>query len=139
LTEVQVYVVQGDGEHGLFGIVSDGRRHEWRFSDLFAAVQDREPRPVSIESLGILDKDIWFARTGREPTLRNIAEEVTRIGRADCTSPAIIVTGLGVVDGTHRAVQAYLRGEEYLDCVEFSLDELQRIPHVQKPCPDRPG
>jgi len=133
LGRIQIYVVQGDERQLAFGIVDDGCRYEWRFDDLYAAAREKERKLVPIESLNILDEDLWFGRTGRKPTLRNIAGEVTRIGNSDGRLPAIIVSGLGLVDGSHRAVKAYLQGEEHLECVEFTLEELREIPHVAEP------
>ena len=129
---MQTYIVQIGDRQERFGILHRGMRHEWLFSDLFRATKDRSITLIPIEELDILDRDIWFGRTNIQPTLRNIASEIVRIDKSDCQFPAIVVEGIGLIDGSHRAVKAYLNGDRYLKCVVIKFKELCEIPHIKK-------
>ena len=127
-----VYVVESDNVQVVFGIIAKGTRYEWKFQDLLDASKDRERHHVRIEELKILDEDVWFSGTGRRPTLRNIAREITRVEKCNSNEPAILVEPCGLVDGTHRALKAYLRGATHLLCVKLTIDELFEIPHIRR-------
>jgi hypothetical protein len=126
-----IYVTEVDGVPVVIGIVARDARYEWKFQDLLDAAKTLEPHHVLIEELKILDEDVWFSGTGRRATLRNIAREIARVDKCNSDEPAILVDPCGLVDGTHRALKAYLRGATHLLCVRMTIDELFEIPHVR--------
>lgn len=131
--DFEVQVVDG---RSLFSLIENGRCHGWWLEDLFAAASGKAYRQATLEELEILDTDIWFRGTDSRPTVKNMIAEFRRIERADCSFPVLVVTSIGLIDGSHRVAKAYLRGLTCLPCVELSLDELWAVPHETSAAPE---
>ena len=113
-----------------FGIIIGGLTYEWQFDNLFTASRTKPIVALDIESLGVLDTDPWFGSVPLKPTLRRIAIEIKRIESSDCSYPCIIVTEIGLIDGFHRLLKNYLQGISMVNCVEFTISELMKLPHL---------
>jgi hypothetical protein len=114
---------------GTLSIATDTEEHEWQLSDVLASAATRPVTYVAVHDFEQLDEDVWFAGTGRAPTLRELASEYGQVQAADLERPLLAVDGLGLLDGTHRIVRALVEGRSELPMVSLSLDELLGLPH----------
>jgi len=98
-------------------------------------------KPASLVDLAkfenMVDKDHWFSKTGRKPTLRILAEEYVRAMNTDLECPITILKGTFLpdgtgspygawvlLDGTHRLVKCLVTGRDKVKVVEVTADEL---------------
>lgn len=98
-------------------------------------------KPFSIRALAefqkSIDRDHWFSRTGRKPTLRLLAEEYSRAISADLDCPITILSGAFMpvgantphdgwvlLDGTHRLLKCLLTGRNTVSVVKVTAGEL---------------
>lgn len=125
----KIRVIQSQGIQTKLGLVIGGINFWWEFSQLFKHSLNLPTKFVEIEKLNKLDTDHWFESRSPQPTLHAIAAEIKRIERADTTYPCIIISGLGMVDGSHRMMKAHLSDRTKIKCVEFTISDLMEIPH----------
>ncbi len=98
-------------------------------------------KPSSLKDLeefqGLIDKDHWFSKTGREPTLRILSEEYLRTMGTDLDCPVTVLEGkfmyegsqtfsfgMVLIDGTHRLLKSLIKGRKTVSTVVVTAREL---------------
>ncbi|MBS4027468.1 MAG: hypothetical protein KGZ58_02430 [Ignavibacteriales bacterium] len=94
----------------------------WDVDRLVALTKSFPSRQVPIESIRELDENFWFDGEGDKPTCRAIAEHFRFVEEADLHFPIILSSNGRVMDGMHRVVKAFLRGNKTIEAVQFTQD-----------------
>jgi len=122
---------RSSGSDGRLRVVTEREMLEWDMADLVALAATAPAKRVEVSSLSAVNKDVWFARTGRTPTLRALAAEFRQVWAADPDQPLLAVAGLGLIDGMHRLVRAMVDGRSHVALVTLSLTDLLALPHAR--------
>ena len=96
----------------------------WYIDELIEQSRDLPVTQVNIHSLGELDRVAWYGddlHRGRL-TIRQVADHIKRILKADLACPIILSADGKLMDGFHRVAKAYYLGIGTLPAKRFTSD-----------------
>jgi hypothetical protein len=79
-------------------------------------------RLVRLDRIRELDEPYWFGEEAPRPTCRALIDHMKLIEEADLSSPIVLSSKGGVMDGMHRVAKALLLGRKMIEAVQFEED-----------------
>lgn len=94
----------------------------WDVDRLVELTKDFPRIQVPVSAIRELDEAYWFGGEDDNPTCRVVAEHARLIQETDLSYPIILSADGRVMDGMHRVAQAYIKGSEAIEAVQFAVD-----------------
>ncbi len=94
----------------------------WDVDRLVELTKDFPRIQVPVSAIRELDEAYWFGGEDDKPRCRVVAEHARLIQETDLSYPIIHSADGRVMDGMHRVAQAYIKGSEAIEAVQFAVD-----------------